>query len=498
MPFSELGLNTELTRALKESAYERPTPIQTQAIPTILEGADVAGTAQTGTGKTAAFVLPMLQRLGVSKGKIRALILTPTRELAVQVESAIRKYGRFGKLRSTAIYGGVSQRLQEDALRRGVEIVVATPGRLLDLLNQRVLNLSSVEILTLDEADRMLDMGFLPDIQEIVRLVPRERQTLLFSATLPPEIQELMRSIQKNPVMVQIGDNRMPAVGVEQHLYPVLPHQKSELLLHLLESETMKPLLVFTKTKHGADKLHSILERKNFRAACIHSGRTQSQRQAALDGFKKSHYHILIATDIVARGIDVQDISHVVNFDLPNNPDDYIHRVGRTARADKAGMAYSFVAPEDEGTVRSIERAIRKKLNRVKIDGFAYETSPPPRTRSAAGAAMGGHFGKPTGRSGASGTSSAPKVFDRFAHGLKSNGRSNSHSGVGNPRKDRGGARSVRANGGGSNWVEGMIGSPSQEERSELKRLQLKIFGSSTPERRERSGSRTNQSKNRY
>jgi ATP-dependent RNA helicase RhlE len=495
MPFAELGLNTELTRALKDAAYERPTPIQAQAIPAILEGRDVAGTAQTGTGKTAAFVLPMLQRLGTSRGKIRALILTPTRELAVQVETAIRKYGRFSKLRSTAIYGGVSQRHQEEALRRGVEVIVATPGRLLDLMNQRLVKLPTIEILILDEADRMLDMGFLPDIQEIVRQAPAERQTLLFTATLPAEILELTKTIQRDPLRVQVGSHRMPADGVEQKLYPVLPHQKNALLLHLLECETMQPLLVFTRTKQGADKLHGLLERRGFRAARIHSGRTQSQRHDALDGFKRSQYQILIATDIVARGIDVQNISHVVNFDLPNNSDDYIHRVGRTARAENSGLAYSFVSPEDEGTVRSIEKAIRRKLDRIKLASFEYDSAVPARVRSP----------QPALRPGSNHQSGSPKVFNRFAHGLaqldRPSGSSNrrtarfQNKSNGNVQKSRGNSPNGRAQTEEINWVEGMIGIPSQEERDELRRLQLKIFGTSTPRRRER---RPGNSRSRY
>jgi ATP-dependent RNA helicase RhlE len=504
MPFAQLGLNEELTRVLRDSAYERPTPIQAEAIPTILEGRDVAGTAQTGTGKTAAFVLPTLQRLGTAKGRVRALILTPTRELAAQVEAAIRKYGRFSKLRSTAIYGGVSQRHQEEALRSGVEIIVATPGRLLDLMNQGLLNLSSVEILTLDEADRMLDMGFLPDIREVVRRLPEDRQTLLFTATLPPEIQNLTRSIQKDPVMVRVGTYRAPAATVEQVLYPVLPHQKSDLLLHLLERETMKPLLVFTKTKHGADKLHDLLERRRFNVACIHSGRTQSQRQAALDGFKKSQYHILIATDIMARGIDVQDISHVVNFDFPNNADDYIHRIGRTARADKSGLAYSFVAPEDEGTIRSIEKNIRQQLNRVKLEDFSYDVA--SRSAFRAQSSPAGDRFRDGIRSPVSVNAGSPKVFDRFAHGFSSSGRSTgqgSHrarlsGNSGRTRKSRSGSRNV-GNTEQSNWVEGLIGIPSQEEKAELRRLQGKIFGSSWPQRRKRHPSlRAGQTKDRY
>lgn len=490
MPFTQLGLNPDLRRALVASEYERPTPIQSAAVPVILEGRDVAGTAQTGTGKTAAFVLPILQRLGSPAGKIRALILTPTRELAVQVESAIRKYGRFVKLRSVAIYGGISQRPQEEALRRGVDIVVATPGRLLDLFTQGLVNLSNLEILTLDEADRMLDMGFLPDIREVVRHLPRERQTLLFTATLPQEIQDLTRSIQTDPALIQIEGNRTPVSGVEQRLYPVMPHLKNDLLLHLLERETMQPLLVFTKTKHGADRLHGILERRRFKAALIHSGRTQSQRQAALDGFRRSEYQILIATDIVARGIDVQNISHVINFDLPNNPDDYIHRIGRTARAESTGMAYSFIAPEDEAVVRSIEKAIRRKLSRVHLDDFVYNAL--PKSDHASSPAYQ-RSREPVARQVTASGNSSEKVFDRT--GLRLGGRtvSGSHSSSRTEFRDaRAGNRSRvdatqgRRNADASGWVEGTIGLETEQERLELRQLQRRIFGSSSPQRKRR------------
>ncbi|MEW5974261.1 MAG: DEAD/DEAH box helicase [Acidobacteriota bacterium] len=484
MPFNELGLTAELSQALKASAYQRPTAIQVQSIPVILAGRDVAGTAQTGTGKTAAFVLPMLQRLGASTGKLRALILTPTRELAVQVEASIRKYGRFTKLRSTAIYGGVSQKNQEEALKKGVDIIVATPGRFLDLLNQRLLNLSTIEILTLDEADRMLDMGFLPDIREIVRHVPKERQTLLFTATLPPEVLDLTRSVQSDPVLIQAGEARTPAAGIDQVFYPVPSHLKNDLLLELLERETMQPLLVFTKTKHGADRLHSLLERRRFKVARIHSGRTQSQRQAALESFKKSHCPILIATDIVARGIDVQNISHVINFDLPNNVDDYIHRIGRTARAEKVGMAYSFVSPEDEATVRLIEKTIRRKLARIRLDGFDYDAPVKSRVSRTEPSVLR----QPFSAERTAPKNGSPKVFDRFAHGLAA-----AH------RKPRPNGGSDRRPNGKSEWVEGRIGIPSDEERAELKRLQIKIFGTSNFRRNKpRSSFRTGHTRDRY
>jgi ATP-dependent RNA helicase RhlE len=452
MPFTKLGLIPELVRATNASDYVLPTLIQSRAVPVILAGNDLIGTAQTGTGKTAAFVLPILQRLRIPTGKIRALILTPTRELAVQVELAVRKYGGFLKLRSCAIYGGVSQESQEQTLRRGVDIVVATPGRLLDLVGQRLLDLSSIEIFVLDEADRMLDMGFLPDIRQVVRQLPKERQTLLFSATLPPEIQDLARSVQKDSsVLVEAGETRVPATGVNQHLYPVPPHLKIDLLLHLLERGIMGSLLVFTRTKHGADRLHRMLERKHFKVARIHSGRSQKQRQQALDGFRKCQYQILIATDIAARGIDVQNISHVINYDIPNNADDYIHRVGRTGRAERNGIAYTFVLPEDEIHVRSIERSIGKKLNRVKLEDFAYGALPKPKSSP--------------GRSSES----------------KASGE--------NGRKKNRANRNSRQNERPSYQTERSLMAPSKEEERELKRLQLKLFGFSGPQRRSRHSS---------
>ncbi len=484
MPFTQLGLMPELLRALSAAGYARPTPIQSQAIPAILEGKDLIGTAQTGTGKTAAFVLPFLQRLSKSSGKIRALVLTPTRELAVQVELAVRKYGRFLGLRSTAIYGGVSQIPQEEALTRGVDIVVATPGRLLDLVGQGLLHLSKVEILVLDEADRMLDMGFLPDIREVVRLLPRQRQTLLFSATFPDEIRDLAHSVQKAPVRVDAGVPRMPAKGVEQHLFPVLPHLKTDLLLHLLGKETMEPLLVFTRTKHGADRLHRILERHRYKVAQIHSGRSQRQRQEALDGFRKSRYQILVATDIASRGIDVQDISHVLNFDIPNNADDYIHRVGRTGRAEKPGIAYSFVSPEDEIHVQSIEKSIRKRLRRIKIDDFSYKTpiKPSGSTKSSFQERISSAFAAENRL--VPDTAQSPKVFDRFASRTGTSIRETVMLRMNEPKLP------ARANTSKNRTVTRhhqrpasrsprFLGGPSKEEQTELKRLQVKLFGAS-------------------
>ncbi len=376
MPFSQLGLNEDLLRAVQTAGYIQPTSIQSRAIPAILTGKDLIGTAQTGTGKTAAFVLPLLQRLGSSTGRLRAMILTPTRELAQQVEQAIQVYSRFQRFQVLAIYGGVSQSSQERSLKRGVDIVVATPGRLLDLSGQGLIQWSGIELFVLDEADRMMDMGFLPDIRKVVKCLPQLRQTLLFSATIPPEIRELARSIQKEAVFLNVGLTTTPAAGVEQRLFPVPSQQKSSLLVHLLKREQIDTLLVFTRTKHGADRLCRTLQREQFKAAAIHSGRTQSQRQQAMEGFRNGKHQILIATDIAARGIDIPNISHVINYDIPNTADDYIHRIGRTGRAERQGMAYTFVAPEDESTIKGMEKTFSRNLTRIKLEDFSYDASP--------------------------------------------------------------------------------------------------------------------------
>jgi ATP-dependent RNA helicase RhlE len=484
MPFTQLGVMPELRRALKDSGYISPTPIQAEAIPVILQGNDLTGTAQTGTGKTAAFVLPLLQRLSGNSGKIRGLVLTPTRELAAQVDLAVRRYGRFLNVRSTAIYGGVPQRPQEEALRKGVDIVVATPGRLLDLLNQGLLELSRIEILVLDEADRMLDMGFLPDIREVVRQLPKQRQTLLFSATLPDAIQDLARSVQRNPVRVEVGLKRMPATGVDQHLFPVPPHLKTDLLLHLLGKETMDPLLVFTRTKHGADRLHRVLEKHRYKVAQIHSGRSQRQRQEALDGFRKNRYQILVATDIAARGIDVQNISHVVNFDIPNNADDYIHRVGRTGRAEKLGVAYSFVSPEDESFVRSIERSIQKRLRRIKVEDFSYDLPVQPTRVSAVSRPPEVPLLKRDDPS--IGTDQVARVFDRFAFNRGTLIREKARLPLNERRSPSRPTGSKGRTAAGyfersSYRTAGSLSASRLEEQRELKRLRAKLFGTDTP-----------------
>ncbi|MFC1760979.1 DEAD/DEAH box helicase [Planctomycetota bacterium] len=377
MPFKTMGLVDPLVQGILATGYTAPTEIQSQAIPAALEGRDIVGCAQTGTGKTAAFVLPMLNRLETvpqksKKKKPRALVVTPTRELAVQIEQAVRGYGRFTKLRAIAIYGGTSIANQIRSLRRGLDIVVATPGRLLDHMRHGTVNLSLVEMLVLDEADRMFDMGFILDIRKIIEELPAERQTLLFSATIPATVKKLTASIQKSPLMIQIGRPRNPIETITQHVYPVPQAQKLDLLLHLMQREEMDSVLVFSRTKRGADRICRQLKQAEVRAVAIHSDRTQRQRLRALEGFKRGKYRVLVATDIAARGIDVEGISHVVNFDVPGYAEDYIHRIGRTGRATATGDAMTFVSQGEVQDLRKIEIFIERKFKARWVEGFAY------------------------------------------------------------------------------------------------------------------------------
>ena len=357
--------------------FTRPTPIQAQSIPAVLEGKDLIASAQTGTGKTAAFLLPAFHRLlqdGV--GKTRLLVLVPTRELAAQVEEDVRELGAHTGLRSAAIYGGVGMNPQEQALRSGFDIIAATPGRLLDHMNRGYASFHNLKMLVLDEADRMLDMGFLPDIRRILEKLPAKRQTLLFSATMPTEIMTLAYEILHNPVRIEVGRIK-PAVGITQAIYPVPRHLKSKLLVHIFREIQMASALVFTRTKIGADKLINYLKHHNIRAGVIHGDRSQRERQQALENFKKGRCQILVATEIAARGIDVEGISHVINYDVPETADAYIHRIGRTARAEMTGDAFTLVAAEDEEFVRIIERAVGKQLPRVTFPNFDYNELPP-------------------------------------------------------------------------------------------------------------------------
>jgi ATP-dependent RNA helicase RhlE len=384
MPFRALHLSPQILQAVRDSGYTEPTPIQIAAIPLILAGDDVIGIAQTGTGKTAAFVLPILMKLTASMQKDqrrnpRALVLAPTRELVVQIKENVRAYGKHVPLRIATVFGGVSERPQIEALRSGVDLIVATPGRLIDLMDQRVANLSGIEFLVLDEADRMLDMGFLPPIRRIVKALPQQRQTLMFSASLSREIEQLTHQFQQSPKIVQIGRRANPAETVMQFAYEVPPHLKAALLQHLLGDPKFDTVLVFARTKHGADKIARRLESSGIKTGTIHSNRSQNQRLRALKDFKSGAVRVLVATDIAARGIDVDGISHVVNYDFPMHSEDYVHRIGRTGRAHAIGDAISFITPEDHGPLRSLERFIGRGIVRKRADGFDYNAAAPPR-----------------------------------------------------------------------------------------------------------------------
>jgi ATP-dependent RNA helicase RhlE len=384
MPFLTLGLEPRILRAVQEAGYTEPTPIQLQAIPQVLAGHDLIGIAQTGTGKTAAFTLPILTKLIAqpsTRRGVRALVIAPTRELVVQIDENIRAYGKHLPLRVATVYGGVSERPQMSALREGVDIVVATPGRLQDLMGQRCGDFSTLEFLVLDEADRMLDMGFLPSVRNIVRLLPQRRQTLLFSATLSREIESLTHQFQHHPKTVQIGRRSNPAETVTQLVYEVPHHLKSNLLTHLLKDPSLNMVLLFTRTKHGADKVARKLEQSGIRTATLHSNKSQNQRLRALKDFKSGSVRVLVATDIAARGIDVDGISHVVNYDFPMHPEDYVHRIGRTGRAHAVGDALSFATPEDHSALRSLERFIGRGVVRKRAEGFNYGAPAPVQTQ---------------------------------------------------------------------------------------------------------------------
>ena len=377
MEFQAFNLHPVIAASIKEAGYVTPTPIQKQAIPTVMEGRDVMGLAQTGTGKTAAFALPVLNRLMTGqRGKVRALVVAPTRELAEQIHESFVTLGRQTKLKSVTVYGGVNVNPQIQALRNGVEIVVACPGRLLDHIGQGTIDLSHLEVLVLDEADQMFDMGFLPDIRRILNHIPAKRQTLLFSATMPPSINKLAHDILTDPVTVQVG-NTAPPVTVSHALYPVEQHLKTPLLLELLKHTDTDSVLIFTRTKHRAKRLGEQLEKAEYKAASLQGNLSQNRRQAALDGFRDGTYQILVATDIAARGIDVSQISHVINYDIPDTPEAYVHRIGRTGRAAKSGDAFTMVCSEDTIMVRTIEKKLGAPLERRTVTGFDYAVPAP-------------------------------------------------------------------------------------------------------------------------
>ena len=380
MPFAAFKLHPDLLKGVKELGFTRATPIQEQAIPPALEGRDVLACAMTGSGKTAAFLLPILHRLmSKPRGTTRALVLTPTRELAAQIDEHLRQLAVHSPLSGAAVFGGVGMGPQEHAFRSGVDVIIATPGRLLDHFKQPYAKLGGLEVLVLDEADRMLDMGFLPDIKRVLRHLPAKRQTLFFSATMPGPIQALTRELLQNPATINLERKSTPAVGIRQALYAVREELKPALFVELMRRGDIGNVIVFTRTKHRANRLADYLAKEGIPNAKIHGNRSQAQRTEALEGFKAGRYRCLVATDIVARGIDVEQLEHVVNFDVPHVPEDYIHRVGRTARADATGDAFTFVSPEEEGDLAQIERAISKRLPRVVVQGFDYASRPTQR-----------------------------------------------------------------------------------------------------------------------
>jgi ATP-dependent RNA helicase RhlE len=381
-PFTALGLDAPLVRAVVAEGYDTPTPIQAQAIPVVLEAKDVIGCAQTGTGKTAAFVLPMLQVLGAPQGRIRALILTPTRELASQIGDRIRVYGQDQRLRHALVYGGVSQHGQERQLARSPDVLVATPGRLIDLMEQGIVALQNVELLVLDEADTMLDMGFIHAVRRIVGQVPKQRQTLLFSATMPKSITALANSVLREPVRISVTPQSTAADTVDQTLHFVKRADKRSLLTNLLSQDEVARALVFTRTKHGADRVARQLDQAGIRALAIHGNKSQSAREKALGLFRRGSVPVLVATDVAARGIDVPDVSHVVNYDLPNVAENYVHRIGRTGRAGAKGSAISFCEHDQQQLLADIERAIRQT---IPVVGERPEPLPPPPSRGAGG-----------------------------------------------------------------------------------------------------------------
>ncbi|MEM9157661.1 MAG: DEAD/DEAH box helicase [Verrucomicrobiota bacterium] len=371
MPFSGLGLSEPINRALEELNFKEPTPVQAKAIPMILEGKDVIGSAQTGTGKTAAFGLPTLQQLEPGKGT-QCLILEPTRELAAPVEQALTSYGKHLNLRVGVIFGGVKYGRQEEMLAKGFEIIVATPGRLLDHMNQGRAKFQGMKVLVLDEVDRMLDMGFLPDVKRIIGKCPEDRQTLFFTATMPPAIEKFSQWALRDPEVIEIGKNRSAAETVSHAFYPVVDRQKSKLLIEILERTHYESVIIFTRTKFNADTVSRKLERLNHSVAVLHSDRSQRERTEALDGFKDGKYEVLVATDIAARGLDIANVTHVINYDVPLNAEDYVHRIGRTGRAQKEGDAFTLLTEDEVKNAKVIEHFIGQEIERKKIDGFKY------------------------------------------------------------------------------------------------------------------------------
>src|SRR5437867_2298558 len=380
MPFAALGLPAAIVKGVRAAGYTEPLPVQRKAIPVVLSGRDLIAAAQTGTGKTAAFVLPILTRLLDGPRRIRALVLTPTRELAAQVETNARDYARFTNVNVGVVYGGVPLPPQERMLRSpGVELLVATPGRLLDLHGRLALRLDYVEVLVLDEADRMVDMGFAPDLKRILRLMPRDRQTLMFSATMPPDLNRVAQEALRHPARVDLAPPQRPAAGITQAVYPVPRHLKTDLLDSMLSRSEVSSVIVFARTKHGADKLARDLQRRGHSVATLHGNRSQSQRERALGDLRRGRVQVLVATDIASRGIDVEGITHVINYDVPHAPEDYVHRIGRTGRVDAVGDAFTLIAPEEQKQLTAIERFLGRSVPRVILPDFDYKRRPAER-----------------------------------------------------------------------------------------------------------------------
>ncbi len=433
MSFSDLGLAPELLRAIADQGYTEPTPVQAQAIPYVLEGRDLLASAQTGTGKTAAFVLPILHGLNGSSAKSRAprvLVLVPTRELAAQVAESVRTYGKHLSLRSAVIFGGVGIGPQTNALRRGVDIVVATPGRLLDHMQQKNVDLSQIQTLVLDEADRMLDMGFIRDIRRVMAALPKQRQNLLFSATFSKDILNLSDGLLDNPGRVEVARRNTAAESVEQRVHPVDKSRKAALLTHLIADGNWQQVLVFTRTKHGANRLSGQLEKAGLDSAAIHGNKSQGARTRALAGFKDGKVRVLVATDIAARGLDIDQLPHVVNHELPNVPEDYVHRIGRTGRAGASGEAISLVAPDERKLLRDIERLLKRSLPSSAVQGFEPDpnavVTPEPRPAQRRGRPRGERPQGSGGRGNGKSNRSAPAGARRGGSGR---GRSSSSRG---------------------------------------------------------------------
>ncbi|MBC8011215.1 MAG: DEAD/DEAH box helicase, partial [Burkholderiales bacterium] len=389
MPFAQLGLHSSIVRAVAAKGYTTPSPIQAEAIPVVLTGRDLIASAQTGTGKTAAFALPVLNRLGPHKSAgPRVLVLEPTRELAAQVDESFAEFGKFTDIKRALLHGGVGYGKQRSDVRGGADIVIATVGRLMDFLQERALRLDNIEILILDEVDRMLDMGFINDVKKIVAMCPAKRQTLFFSATVPPEIEAIARFALKDPARISIGRQSSVNESVTHAIYPVPMHLKFPLLLALLAKTDFRSVIVFTRTKHGADKIAKKLKAEKHSVAVLHGNRSQGQRKDALTGFKEGRYEVMVATDIAARGLDVQGVTHVINYDIPGTPDDYVHRIGRTGRAAAEGDAFTLMSPDQTGEVRAIEKFIKATIPQLQLEGFDYKAkavAPAPGSAPAEG-----------------------------------------------------------------------------------------------------------------